>query len=66
MEIMKLLPAGQDYLWGGERLKKIRKNIASDTFGRNLGMFCASGWIKQDWKREVSRENISRCFKRAS
>ena len=48
MEIMKLLPAGQDYLWGGERLKK--------EFGKTLPLTP----LAETWECSVHPDGLSR------
>lgn len=45
MEIMKLIPTGKDYLWGGTRLREeYGKQIDLTPFGGDMGMLCTSGW----------------------
>lgn len=44
MEIMKLIPTGKDYLWGGTRLREeYGKKIDLTAISRNLGVFGSSG-----------------------
>ena len=48
MEIMKLLPAGQDYLWGGTRLK--------EEFGKSLPL----DPLAETWECSVHPDGLSR------
>ena len=45
MEIMKLIPTGKDYLWGGTRLREeYGKKIDLTPAGGDVGVFGSSGW----------------------
>ena len=52
MEILKLQPAGKDYLWCGTRLRDEYGKNRLNPFGENTGMFRTSGWSQycSKWK----------------
>ena len=45
MEIMKLIPTGKDYLWGGtDSGKNTEKKIDLTPLAETWGILCTSGW----------------------